>query len=105
MTGPKPCLCAPLKSGNAELGEEHPFTLTTANSLAVVYKAQGRFREAEWLYHRTLEASEHAFGNGHPLTVATIKGLASLYKAQGRHAEASLLCRRTSTAEPAQYRY
>ncbi len=88
-----------------KLGEEHPFTLTTANSLAMVYKAQGRFREAEWLYHRTLEASEHAFGNGHPLTVATIKGLASLYKAQGRHAEASLLCRRTSTAEPAQYRY
>ena len=56
-----------------------------------VYTAQRRFSEAEPLYHRSLEASEHAFGNGHPVTVATIKGLASLYEAQGRRAEAALL--------------
>jgi Tetratricopeptide repeat len=94
-----------LATRQSKLGEEHPLTLTTANSLAAVYKAQGRFREAEWLYHRSMEASEHAFGNGHPLTVAAIRSLASLYRAQGRFAEASLLCRRTGLADPGQYGY
>ena len=81
-----------LANRQRKLGEEHPLTLTTANSLAALYTAQRRFSEAEPLYHRSLEASEHAFGNGHPVTVATIKGLASLYEAQGRRAEAALLC-------------
>ena len=31
-----------LAERRSKLGEEHPYTLTTANSLATVYKAQGR---------------------------------------------------------------
>ncbi len=88
-------LARTLANRERTLGEEHLLTLTTANSLAMVYKAQGRYKEAEWLYHRSLEASARTLGNEHPLTRAAIIGLASAYEAEGRHAEAKLLCWRT----------
>jgi hypothetical protein len=41
------------------LGNENPFTLLTAASLALVYKAEGRYAEAARLYSRTLDESAH----------------------------------------------
>ena len=43
------------------------------NSLALLYKAQGSYREAEPLYKRSLEASERTLGKEHPFTLATVK--------------------------------
>jgi tetratricopeptide (TPR) repeat protein len=80
-----------LEARERTLGREHPFTLTTMESLALLYKAQGNYSEAEPLYKRALEARERALGWEHPTTLATASSLASLYKAQGRHGEAEPL--------------
>jgi tetratricopeptide (TPR) repeat protein len=80
-----------LEARERTLGREHPFTLTTMESLALLYKAQGNYSEAEPLYKRALEARERALGWEHPATLATAGSLASLYKAQGRHGEAEPL--------------
>ncbi len=87
-----------LETRERTLGKEHPFTLTTINSLALLYKAQGSYGEAEPLYSRTLEASERTLGREHPFTLATVNSLASLYKDQGRYSEAEQLHRRTVAA-------
>ena len=84
-----------LETRERTLGKEHPFTLTTVNSLALLYKAQGNYSEAEPLYKRALEASERTLGREHPFTLATVNSLASLYKDQGRYGEAEQLYRRT----------
>ena len=39
-----------LAERRAKLGEEHPFTIATANALALMYKVQRRYAEAEALY-------------------------------------------------------
>lgn len=87
-----------LETRERTLGKEHPFTLTTINSLALLYKAQGSYSEAEPLYNRALEASERTLGRDHPFTLATVNSLASLYKDQGRYGEAEQLHRRTVAA-------
>lgn len=87
-----------LETRERTLGKEHPFTLTTVNSLALLYKAQGSYGEAEPLYKRALEASERTLGREHPFTLATVNSLASLYKEQGRYGEAEQLYRRTVAA-------
>lgn len=43
-----------------KLGPEHPQTLASGNNLAFLYKAQGRYGEAEPLYRRALAAREKA---------------------------------------------
>ena len=88
-----------LEARERTLGTDDPYTLTTINSLALLYKAQGSYREAEPLYKRALEASERALGREHPFTVATANSLASLYEAQGRRGEAEQLYKRALAAK------
>jgi len=38
------------------LGPEHPDTLYSVNNLALSYRRQGRYLDAEPLYHRSVEA-------------------------------------------------
>jgi tetratricopeptide (TPR) repeat protein len=47
------------------LGPEHPNVATSLNNLAALYKAQGRYAEAEPLYRRALEIWEKALGPEH----------------------------------------
>ena len=84
---------------------ENPETQAAANALAAMYKGMGRYKDAEFLYIRSLEACERTLGSTHSLTVGTVKGLASLYESQGRHNEAVLLYKRAQKAEPAQLSY
>ncbi len=98
-------LARALAERQSKLGEEHPFTLATANALAVIYKVQGQYGEAELLYLHTLEACERTLGSQHPFTLGTVKGLASLYMAEGRPAEAALLTKRAGLGDPTQYNY
>ena len=43
------------RQGRSKLGEDHPETLTCANSLAMLLQAFGRLEEAESLYREALE--------------------------------------------------
>ena len=72
-----------LKSREAQLGPEHPTTLTVKGNLAYTYKLQGRLKEAEKLNVQILKAHE---SNCHAETeiLATKSHLASVYVAQGR---------------------
>ena len=64
------------------LGPEHPETLISVNNLAELYKAQGRYGEAEPLYKRALAASERALGPEHPDTLASVDNLAGPMKSR-----------------------
>ncbi len=88
-------LALALEKRERKLGKDHKFTLITMNSLALIYKSQGRYQEAETLYKRTLESSERTLGKQHPFTVSTVR---ALYKAQGRKAEAEPLFQRAQGA-------
>jgi tetratricopeptide (TPR) repeat protein len=64
----------------------------------MLYESQGRYDEAEPLYHRALEVREQVLGKEHPDTLSSINNLAELYKAQGRYEEAEPLLRRVPEA-------
>ncbi len=102
---PSTFLAKVLADRKRSLGEEHPTTITTANALAVMYKVQGRYDEAEALYLNSLAACQRTLGDRHPLTLGTIKGLASLYKAEGRLGEVALLAKRAGAAGTGEYSY
>jgi tetratricopeptide (TPR) repeat protein len=60
------------------------------DNLALLYRAQGRYAEAEPLYQRSLAISEKALGPEHPEVATSLNNRAALYQAQGRYAEAEL---------------
>jgi tetratricopeptide (TPR) repeat protein len=76
------------------MGPRHPETLGTVQNLAIVYRNQGRYEEAERLYRRALEGREEKLGPKHPDTLTTVEGLAGVYRSQGRYEEADGLVRR-----------
>ncbi len=65
------------------------------NNLAELYRAQGRYAEAEPLYRRALAIVEKALGPEHPHVAANLNNLAGLYQAQGHYAEAEPLYQRS----------
>ena len=76
------------------LGAEHPDTLTSVNNLAALYRATGRYAEAEPLYERVLLVRERVLGAEHPNTLTSVNNLAGLYYSTGRYAEAEPLLER-----------
>jgi len=58
------------------------------NNLALVYKAQGRYDEAEPLFLDALEIRKRILGEEHPHTLNSMNNLAVLYRNQGRYEEA-----------------
>jgi len=52
------------------LGPAHPDVAVTANNLAVLYKTQQRYSEAERCYRRALAIFERSLGPSHPRTIA-----------------------------------
>src|ERR1700674_2601472 len=68
---------------------------TTLNSLADVYRTQGRVAEVEPLYRRALGIREKVLGPDHPDAATALNGLAELYETEGRYAEAEALYRRS----------
>ena len=74
-------------------GPKHPDTLQSMNNLAELYKAQGRYGEAEPLYHEALQLRGEVLGPKHPDTLQSMNNL-GLYWAQGsRYGEAEPLLR------------
>ena len=74
-------------------GPRHPDTLESLNNLATLYQAQGRYGEAEPLYHEALQARRETLGPHHPHTLTSLNNLAFFYQAQGRYGEAEPLYR------------
>ena len=64
------------------------------NDLAVLYRAQGRYAEAEPLSNRALAISEKALGPEHPDVASTSEQPRGALQAQGRYAEAEPLHKR-----------
>jgi tetratricopeptide (TPR) repeat protein len=77
------------------LGEAHPDTLTSRNSLARAYRDAGRLGEAIPLLERTLADRERVLGEAHPDTLGTRNSLARAYRDAGRLEEAIPLLERT----------
>ncbi len=68
---------------------------TGLNSLAELYRAQGRYVEAEPLYQRSLEILEKTLGTEHRNVATGLNNLAILYYAQGRYVDAEPLFKRS----------
>ncbi len=73
------------------LGPDHPDVATTLRNLAALYKAQGKYAEAEPLYKRALAIWEKAMGPDHPQVALVLENMAELYKETGRLDEAKRL--------------
>ena len=66
----------------------------TLNNLAIVYRDQGKYSEAEGLYKRALVIREKALGASHPDVAQTLNNLAIVYRDQGKYGEAEGLLKR-----------
>jgi len=84
-------LDAALETRKRALGDDHPDTLDSVNTLAALYFNQGRYGEAEPLYLETLETRRRTLGDEHPQTLDSVNNLAALYDRQGRRDEAEPL--------------
>lgn len=59
--------------------------------MAELYRAQGRYEEAEPLYLEALAMRKKLLGEEHPYVATSINNLAGLYHKQGRYSEAEPL--------------
>jgi tetratricopeptide (TPR) repeat protein len=59
------------------------------NSLAALYRRQGRFDEAEPLFRRALAIYEKAAGPEHPAVATLLSNLSQVLKVEGRYDEAN----------------
>jgi hypothetical protein len=62
------------------LGEQHPNTLTCANSLAIIYSQTGRNRLAIKEFNRVFALRRELLGPDHPQTLATQNRLIAMRK-------------------------
>ena len=69
---------------------------TSLNNLAALYRAQGRYGEAEPLYKRSLAIREKALGPEHPQTGTRLNNLARLLEAKGEENAKELQCIKTT---------
>ena len=77
------------------LGPEHPETLTSMNSLAIVLWYEGHYAEAKKLDRETLDVRRRVLGPEHPETLKSMSNLASVLNSEGQYAEAEKMDRET----------
>ena len=70
------------------LGAEHPYSLKSANNLALSLSRQGKHAEAERINREVLGARRRVLGEEHPATLTSAANLALSLAGQGKHAEA-----------------
>ncbi len=76
------------ETSRRKLGDDHPWTLTSMNGLANVYKEQGNYDKAESLLIETVEGRRLKLGDTHPHTLESWNSLIDLYEAWGKPQEA-----------------
>ena len=84
-----------LAQSEAELGPDHPDVATSLNNLAELYKATGRYDEAEPLYQRSFAILGKALDPEHPDVATSLNNLAGLLYATRRYGEAEPLLQRS----------
>ena len=67
------------------LGKDHADVAQSCNNLAELYRALGRYDEADALHRRALEIREQRFGPDHPEVAQTLNNLGVLYAIQERY--------------------
>jgi tetratricopeptide (TPR) repeat protein len=72
---------------------------TSLNNLAIIYKAQGQYAQAEPFFRRVLAIREKSLGPNHPDVATALRNLAQLYRATKRIAEAEQLEERAARIE------
>ena len=77
-----------------QLPEDHPEITVGLNNLGTIYRAQGRFADAESLYRRAIGILEQKSVEAHPDLAASLFNLARLYAMQSLPDEADPLFRR-----------
>ncbi|KAL9086368.1 MAG: hypothetical protein Q9165_007154 [Trypethelium subeluteriae] len=80
-----------VKAWEGVLGEEHPSTLESMNSLSLAYSGQGRLEDAEVLQLQVMEIRKRTLSEEHPDTLISMADLAATYSEQGRWKEAEML--------------
>ena len=58
------------------LGQEYPDTLISMGNLALTYRNQGRWKEAEELKVQVMETMQRVLGEKHPDTINSMAKLA-----------------------------
>ena len=69
-------------------GPQDPRLATSLNNLALLYKTQAKYAEAEPLYKRALAIDEKALGPEHPHVATSLENYAALLRKTGRSDEA-----------------
>ena len=85
-----------LEVAEKAVGPDYPSVATSLNNLALLYKAQAEYAQAEPLYKRSLAIREKALGPDHPDVATSLGNLAALYKETGRPKEAEALEKRAA---------
>jgi tetratricopeptide (TPR) repeat protein len=78
------------------IGSEDPDTLSTEESLADIYRCEGRFQLSESMAMKALETERRALGPASPTVAMSLNMLSFDYAAQGRYSEAEDLLRQYS---------
>ncbi len=71
------------KARRADLGPDHPYTLSTLNALATTYDDLGKRDLALPLFEETVEAYKRTLGAEHPSTLAAMNNLGTAYQRRG----------------------
>lgn len=82
-----------LQLARQRFGARAQQTLTSLNTLGLLYRAQGRYGEAKSFYRDALQARREVLGLRHSDTLTSVNNLAVLYQYQGRYGEAEPLYR------------
>lgn len=71
--------------------DNHPDALTCMANLAMMYRKQGQWKEAERLFVEVIETSKNKLEPDHPLTLSSMAHLAATYREQGQWEDAERL--------------
>ena len=77
-----------LRIRRCELGDDHPLTLHSINSMAALLSAQGKFDESEAYYEEAEERFRRVLGDEHARTISLRGDIGQLLAEQGRRDEA-----------------
>jgi hypothetical protein len=80
------------------LGSQHVDFARTLSGQGELYRAQGKYAQAEQFYQRALAIREQVLGPSHPDVARSLDSLAVLYYAQGKYQQAELLFQRALAA-------
>jgi non-specific serine/threonine protein kinase/serine/threonine-protein kinase len=87
----RPHLQRAMELRTKSLGERDPRTIDVLGDLAGLTFLEGKYKESEALYLKTIEHLRRSRGDEHPSVLSAISQLAHLYQSQGRYADAEAL--------------